>query len=193
MRDRQLQEYIVGCREQACRWARQVLDDPDAVILDTETTGLGPDAEVVEIALLDCRGGTLLDTLVRPTSPIPPDAAALHGITDAAVANAPGWPEIHERVDGLLKRASRTVIYNADYDAQILQQTCSRHGLPPPGPPRHGYECAMKKYARFVGDWSESKRDFLWKPLKGGGHRAREDCLATLRILREMAAGGRPR
>ncbi len=43
------------------------------MILDTETTGLY-DAEIVELSIIDTAGNVLLDTLVRPTRPIPAEA-----------------------------------------------------------------------------------------------------------------------
>lgn len=39
--------------------------DRNALILDPETTGLDGDAEAVELAVIDCAGTVLLDTLVR--------------------------------------------------------------------------------------------------------------------------------
>ena len=77
---------------QVCAWL-----DANALILDTETTGLDDDAEVVELAVIDCAGTVLLDTLVRPSGPVPAEAAAIHGITDAMLADAPTWSEIHAR------------------------------------------------------------------------------------------------
>ena len=74
-------------REAISRQARAWLA-ANALILDTETTGLGDDAEVVELAVIDCAGAVLLDTLVRPSGPVPAEAAAIHGITDAMAANA---------------------------------------------------------------------------------------------------------
>ena len=52
-------------RQLAIREARRLLE-LDLVIFDTETTGLGPDAEIVEIAALKVDGTVLLDTLVKP-------------------------------------------------------------------------------------------------------------------------------
>lgn len=50
----------------------EILNTANAVILDTETTGLGSDAEIVEIALIDATTlQTLYTSLVKPTSTIP--------------------------------------------------------------------------------------------------------------------------
>lgn len=52
------------------------------IILDTETTGLDNTAEIVEISVINDQGEVLLDTLIKPTKPIPGDATAIHGITN---------------------------------------------------------------------------------------------------------------
>jgi len=58
----------------AAKWAREVLaNKKDYVILDTETTGLGC-AEIVQIGIIDLDGKILLDSLVKPSIPIPYDA-----------------------------------------------------------------------------------------------------------------------
>lgn len=67
------------------------MERPNALILDTETTGLDGDAEVVELAVIDCAGSVPLDTLVRPIGPIPVEAAAIHGITDAMLLGYSSW------------------------------------------------------------------------------------------------------
>jgi DNA polymerase III epsilon subunit-like protein len=61
--------------------------------MDIETTGIDPATDaIIEIASVDMvRDGitNAMDTLVRPTKPIPPGASAVHHIVDEDVANAP--------------------------------------------------------------------------------------------------------
>ena len=64
------------------------------VVVDTETTGMSPadGHALVEVAAVVLENGAIGETwssLVRPGRPIPPDATAVHGITDAMVADAP--------------------------------------------------------------------------------------------------------
>jgi DNA polymerase III alpha subunit (gram-positive type) len=73
--------FIERDRVHAVKWARQQLALDNWVILDTETTGLY-DAEIVEIAVVDPLGEALLNTLVKPTIPIPTEVIEIHGITD---------------------------------------------------------------------------------------------------------------
>ena len=91
------------------------------VILDTETTGLDHDAEIVEICILRNDGLVLLDTLVKPLNPIPAQATAIHGITNKDVENAPYYHEIHNQVIDILNQYT-CYIYNSDYDTRLIKQ-----------------------------------------------------------------------
>ena len=77
------------------------------------------------------------------------------------------------------------MIYNAAFDRAMLRQTREQYGLPKFGIPGPRFECAMEMYAQWIGDWSDYHEGYRWYPL-AGGHRAREDCLAVLDVLREM-------
>jgi len=188
-------------REAISRQARAWLE-ANALILDTETTGLGDDAEVVELAVIDCVGAVLLDTLVRPSGPVPAEAAAIHGITDAMLADAPTWSEIHARFCDLVE-GRQVVIYNHEFDVRVINQTARRYGLQAP----QGFDlvldpgsihCAMQAYARFGGEWSEEKGRYRWQKLSAAAeqqgvtvtnaHRALGDCLMTLGVVRAMAS-----
>ncbi|MEG4026450.1 MULTISPECIES: 3'-5' exonuclease [unclassified Microcoleus] len=94
--------FIERDRVSAVLWAREQLSQNDWVILDTETTGLY-DAQIVEIAIIDRLGEMLLNTLVKPSIPIPPEAAYLHGISDAMVGDPPSFPEVYPRIVEVLK------------------------------------------------------------------------------------------
>ena len=62
---------------------------PRIRILDLETTGLTPDDHVVEIGAVDLIGNKVVpvgSNLVRPPISIPPQASAIHHITDDDVS-----------------------------------------------------------------------------------------------------------
>ncbi|CAI2488590.1 Exodeoxyribonuclease 10 [Serratia ficaria] len=185
-------------QQQAQQWLRD-----NVLILDTETTGLGEDAEIVEITIIDTTGKVLLDTLVKPSRPIPSEASAIHGITDAMVMGAPEWKVIFPQVDALI--SGRTVVvYNSAYDARLLDQTIAIHDVLPEiknGFPK--FQCAMLAYAEFYGQKSE-RGGFKWQKLTaaaeqqgieivGTAHRALSDCLTTLGVVNAMAGKSVPR
>jgi hypothetical protein len=85
-------------RVNAVRWAQEILRTPQHWrILDTETTGLDDRDRIVEIAVVDLAGTSLLNTLIKPTGEwfMSPGAEAVHGITPDELEEAPTFPEVH--------------------------------------------------------------------------------------------------
>ncbi|MGW2725630.1 exonuclease domain-containing protein [Streptomyces sp. NPDC001492] len=187
-------------RQQVARleaWAREVLADPDTVVLDTETTGLEDDARIVDIAVTTVAGEVLLDTLVNPGEPIPTEATGIHGITDGQVADAPRFTGILEQLATVL-HGRRVLIYNEPYDVARLRHELTVHyrqaGHDDPEASAGAWlgrvrtEDAMIPYSDWYGDWSDYWGNYAWQPLYGGDHRAVSDCRAVVERLREMAS-----
>jgi len=164
-------------------WARRALGDTSAVILDTETTGLEYNAEIVQVAVIDMASRVLLDTLVKPTRPIPPDASRIHHITDAMVAAAPTFAELAPRLYHIIG-GKRVLIYNASFDMRLLRQSATAANTHWPAMTA---DCVMEAYSAWVGDWSDYHGNYRWQRLPGGDHSALGDCRATLDVLRRMA------
>ena len=106
----------------------------DAVVIDTETTGLDPaKARILEFGAVRLAAGRLdenatLRLLIRPSEPIAKTAIEIHGIDDAAVAAAPefakAWPEILDFI------GRRVVIgHSVGFDLAVLKRECERAGL----------------------------------------------------------------
>lgn len=190
-----LDEMLNRDRQHASAWAAAALADEDAVILDTETTGLGDYDQVIEVAVIDIHGNTLLNTLCRHNlERVPQAASAIHGITDETLATAPAFPEIYEELKRILQRASRVIVYNAAYDARMLRQTMNAWGLSlfDAAP----FDCAMMVYAAWRGVWSEYHGSYRWVKLTiaagnfgieiDGAHRALDDTQMALEVIRGM-------
>jgi DNA polymerase III subunit epsilon len=117
-----------------------IADTPVAV-LDFETTGLSPGIDrVVEVSVVrrdpDGHSETVLDTLVNPHRRM--GATEIHGITDADVANAPGFKAI---ASDLAAAISGCVLaaYNVYFDMRFFAYEMSRAGFPATPP----YLCLM--------------------------------------------------
>jgi len=169
----------------------------DPIFLDTETTGLDHTAEVCDLAVVDAQGAVLLNTLVRTVRPIPPDAYAIHGIGNADVAAAPTFAQVADQLRAVL--AGRlVVVYNADFDKQMLVQTHALARVPAASLRRAEFVCAMRLYAAHYGAWNTYRRDYRWQTLEkaaaqcrlrwaGSAHRALADAEMCRRVVRHMA------
>ena len=167
----------VGNRLDAIAWARQLLES-DAVIIDTETTGLldYSRVEVIELAVVTMRGKVVYHSRFRPRYRIPKCTTAIHGITNHDVKSAPTFKD---EFSNILKSTHQkvSVAYKADFDKGVIARTCGLYNLEPP---ECRWECAMHTYRTF----QESGR---WLPLPGGKHNAVDDCQAALKLIKRMA------
>ena len=99
--------------------------------LDTETTGFSPAAgdAVVEIAIVDDFGCSVINTLVNPRRSIPWQARNIHGISDEMVRGKPTLdqllPRIHEIVAG-----EQVVIYRKKQFASATERARSKRSRP---------------------------------------------------------------
>lgn len=189
-------------RAKVAAWATDVLSDERTVILDSETTGL-TDAYAVELSVTDRAGTELFDRRLNPRVAISSGASQIHGITNEDVAQAATFAEVMEELTACLK-GRRVIIYNAQYDLGILRNELHRYYTTTKpdhvGNGEHPYvnqwrndvsaefECAMQRYAAWVGDWSSWHGSYTWPALKGGDHSALGDCRAVVATLQTMAA-----
>ncbi len=166
------------------------------VYLDTETTGIGPNSEILEISIVDHDGEVLVDTLVKPRGKIDPGASRVHGISMEMLADAPGWDVVWPQVDTALK--GRYVgIYNLDFDVRMMQQSHQRHWMQWQQP-EGDFFCIMKLYARFYGQWNSRHGNYRWQSLDNARrqcrlelantHRALDDTLLARAVFLHMAA-----
>lgn len=172
--------HICDDRKEAKAWAVNLLEYGDFVILDTETTDLH--GEIIEIAVIDQDGNTLLDQRIKPQEDISEGAYRVHGISLDDLKDCPTFPDVYQSiVDAVAGKP--VIIYNADYDERCIRQDCKRHDLEPI---KLETACAMLWYSQWYGDWSRYHDDYKWQPLNGT-HGALGDCKATLAVLQKMA------
>ncbi len=117
------------------KWAMELMaqEQPDWVVMDTETTGVGSDDEIIDLAIIDSRGESLFSNLIRPFKRISEEATRIHGIHDEKLRSGPSrarsfaeyWPEIYR----VLKQYRRVISYNAEFDYRLFKQTAKKAGL----------------------------------------------------------------
>ncbi len=159
----------------------KVLESDSWLVVDTETTGRGDGAEVVELAIVDSRGEILFESLIRPAASVTAGAERVHGLSVERLGTAPSLAAVYDEVHELI--AGRNLFaYNAGFDRRVLTTSCARAGQP--AFPANWF-CALDLY--------ESLRGF--RPTLGTAceiegvvasarrHRAAADAVALQRLL----------
>jgi DNA polymerase III subunit epsilon len=170
----------------------------NALILDTETTGLGYKDEVIEITIINMEGFIIINTLVKPTILMHPSATAIHGISNFELYNAPYIIQILPKVKELFEQ-NDIVIYNAPFDLRLLKQSANAHGEKFPYRMGKNIFCAMELYATYNGEYDLIKKCYRWVNLGAAAkkmgisvpdklHRTLADVEITRQIIIKMAS-----
>src|SRR5258706_7930487 len=101
------------------------------IVLDTETTGLDPNAghRIVEVAALELVNsvptGRTFHRYANPERPMPEDAFAIHGLSDAFLAQHPTFDQ-HIEAFLVFVGDATLVIHNAEFDMRFLNAELAR-------------------------------------------------------------------
>ena len=161
------------------------------LVADTETTGLGSDAGVVEYAHAVCRlieidGNEQLEivseenSLINPGHPIPVQASNVHGITDDMVADQPALGQYLAQVfadkpDNIMMIGHNFITYDWKYLRDHF-----------PRPPVLG--CTLTAARKFL-DLPNNKLETIYEQTGGpaeSAHRAPADVRMTVHIINHM-------
>jgi len=177
-------------KEEAIKWAKARLADPDTVIVDVETTGIlskDPETKIVSISMINSKGQIILASLVNPERTIPLEAQKVHGIDERDVKSAMPWSVIGD-IAAYQMTGKHVVCFNAGFDVHLMVHLFGVYGIPIP---EFEVSCAMEYYSQFVGEWSKTKKDYKWQKLPklafGSAHDSLVDCQSTLLLLKKMA------
>ena len=133
-------------QDKARKWAQEVLNDPDTVILDLETTSLmqgvdpyNPDdwktfkrdiPGITQIGIIDANLETGYDIKLNPERKLSdPSIAAMTGYDEKAARGKPNfkayYPYLKEKLEG-----KRVLAFNGRFDFQVIDALCEQNGLP---------------------------------------------------------------
>lgn len=174
----------------------------NVISIDTETTGLTKNDQVVQIGILNNTTGETLDLLIKPTVPITPEARATHGWTDIELLDAKPIGEVIDQVLAMLKTAEHIIGYNIAFDMKLISQTLIAQGHDDKlteladvltGKHQHDLKPIVEK---FIGDPYQGKKQFRYQSLAYAceylsvtterNHRALEDAQNTINLLKTI-------
>ena len=166
------------------------------IILDTETTGLDPDAghRIVEIGCVELLhrlpSGRQFQKHLNPERDMPAEAQAVHGLTAEFLAGQPKFSEIVEEFLEFIGTAP-LVIHNAQFDLKFLNAELARLGKPAIEPARAVDTVALAR-RRFPG--AQASLDALCRRFKIDNsarsvHGALLDCQLLADVYLELSGG----
>ncbi len=185
----------------------------NAVIIDTETTGLGKDDQVMEIAAVEGNTGEILmNTLIQCFKEPHPEALALHGITSSDTHDTGITPAAMAFHLGRIttEKCKEKTSFNWPFDFRLMVQTLQTNNatytLPQYATPRKNRRyplCIMELANRHLIDhaeWSFERSQFKRLSLArcceiagieftGKAHRALPDAIAARDLLVAIAEG----
>lgn len=98
------------------------------IYYDTETTGVKADKDrIIEIAAFDPENDKTFCMLVNPDCLIPPEASAIHSITDDMVKDAPTFGEVGKLFIDFCKGDTVLIAHNNDaFDQRFIEAEFTR-------------------------------------------------------------------
>lgn len=168
----------VSERNNAIKQAKEIFKNKDKyIIVDTETSGIGNCAEVLEMCAISLDGEVLIEYFFNPKGIIAPEAIAIHGLTSEILQQkgAVTWDTCASEIVQFF--AGKTILaYNASFDKKMIDQTAALYGFESP---IEETVCIMRLRQQFAGTQNTEKLE--------GDHTALGDCKKTLNLLNEIA------
>ncbi len=107
------------------------------IVFDTETTGMDPfeGDRIVEIGALELINhlptGKTIQLYINPEREVPPEAVAVHGITNAFLADKPVFSQVYTDFLDFMGEDSKLVAHNAEFDMNFLNYQLEEVGHRP--------------------------------------------------------------
>lgn len=100
------------------------VDLRNAVVFDTETSGLARTAEICEISIINLWDEkTLFSKVIKTKNPIPKEATEIHGITNEMSQKENSIDYWWNFITGNLLAEKTVIGYNVNYDIRMLHQS----------------------------------------------------------------------
>ncbi len=160
------------------------------VAFDTETTGTGAGARLLEIAGSRFRGEEFLgrfDALIDPEVPIPEESIRVHQITEEMVR---GQSKAKDVLPAFFAFAGDAILvaHNAPFDASIIGLELTRHRLAAPANPILDSLKAARRMYPAGAHSLDTLIDLIGLPRQDARHRAFGDAELVRHLVRKMTA-----
>ena len=166
--------------------SRSLRLDRPLISLDLETTGLDPERDrIVEISRVKSAPAGTRDVRTRrlhPGMPIPPAATAVHGITDADVADCPRFAQVARPLAAFLEGCDVTGFNVERFDLPMLAGEFRRAGVTYPTAGLRVVDSFRLYLRREPRDLASAVRFYCGREHEGL-HSAEADAIAAADVL----------
>lgn len=161
----------------------------DLLIIDTETTGLGSHAEIIEVAIINSNEDVIYHDHYKPKQILTIDNVKIHGITNEYLKNKDSFNQLaHDKLLDVFQ-GMNVWAYNASFDSRLLLQTCKEYNVQYA---QWHFNCIMNRFNNRYN--SQGKWFSLVNACKHlsvdvsdlKAHSAVDDCKMALRLLKEI-------
>lgn len=180
-------------KKKSIEWFK-LLMDRDFIIVDTETTGLKEDDEIIEIGVLGKNGKEIYHSKIKPEKKISYGARATHGVSDEDLKDSPGFFDIYKDLYGIMN-GNNFCGYSAYFDYDMIQYCCIKYDLKEIN--SSNIFDVMRQYANYWGEWNDYFQNCKWQKLTNAciqqgievnnSHSAIGDCKLTLELIKKIA------
>lgn len=158
------------------------------IFYDTETTGVrASEDRIIEIAAYDPINNRSFEKLINPECSIPPDATAIHHITNEMVANAPTFATIGQEFVEFCEGDVVLIAHNNDtFDYQFLKASFARYSMTMP---TWKFLDSLKWARRYRSDLPRHTLQFLreiYNIAANNAHRALDDVIVLHQVFSYM-------
>lgn len=155
------------------------------IFYDTETTGISSENDrIIELAAYDPDRGQEFCRFINPGRPIPPEATAIHHISDDMVRDAPSFADIGAEFAAFCEGNVVLVAHNNDaFDLHFLRAEYKRSGVVMP---EWKFLDSLKWARRYRPDLPRHSLQFLreiYGLAANNAHRALDDVLIMYQVF----------
>lgn len=159
------------------------------IYYDTETTGVKTDKDrVIELAAYDPVNNRSFEKLINPGCVIPPEASAIHKITDEMVINSPSFKEVALEFITFCQGEVVLIAHNNDnFDMPLMRSEFKRNDLT--FPENWIFLDSLKWARRYRPDLPRHTLQFLreiYGIAENNAHRALDDVMVLHQMLSSM-------
>jgi DNA polymerase-3 subunit epsilon len=157
------------------------------VVFDLETTGISISTDrIVEIACIKVHvnGEEELKVMkINPVIPIPPESTAIHGISDADVADAPTFSQVAKELGEFMKGCDFAGFNSNKFDFPLLVEEFLRAGIDFDVENRRFIDAQRIYHTMEPRNLSAAYKFYCNKTIENA-HHAEDDTKATLEVLK---------